>query len=409
MYSHPTRTALACLAISIATGTGAAGAQARVVPPTVEVLHSFSGGADGGFPTGGAIAMDPTGNIFGMTVGGGAGVSPGGMVYELSPPRLGFSNWTETALVDFHQTGVLSTALGYRPLTGIVRDTNGNLYGGTEYGGAHNSGTVFKIFANGSLSILRQIPASVGLEGGPPIMLATDPTGDVFGAAGQAIFKIAYPSLSYSVRFNFDTSGACIQGASSIIRDASGNLWGTSLFGSASISCNGAGVIYKIAPNQSAKIVASFPAGPGNVDNGVPNDVTPDGTGGVFGTTSGEGGDNGQVFRWTPSKGLVTLHIFNLADGYGPRAGLAKWTDGNYYGVNQYGGLAVASLPGQAGWGTIFKVTPTGALTVLYKFTGGVDGAVPTGTPVIFKGYLYGTTLYGGVYGKGTVFRFKLP
>jgi uncharacterized repeat protein (TIGR03803 family) len=101
---------------------------------------------------------------------------------------------------------------------------------------------------------------------------------------------------------------------------------------------------------------------------------------------------------------LTTLYSFETENGpAGPSGGLALSTDGNFYGTTQGGGDT------ESGAGTIFKVTPEGALTVLYAFcprTPCLDGATPVaGLIQATDGDFYGTTLSGGTNGEGTAFK----
>ncbi len=161
--------------------------------------------------------------------------------------------------------------------------------------------------------------------------------------------------------------------------------------------------------------------------------------GNLYGTTPYGGNNSGVVFRITPTGALSVIYNFDgTAHGSRPDSGLAMGTDGNFYGTTLYGG------PNNVG--TIFQVTPAGAITTLYKFTGGSDGAYPYAPPTlgpdgnfygvtqaataykitpsgIFKllgsipdrsfaplllgadGNFYGTTQHGGKLNLGTVFR----
>ena len=104
---------------------------------------------------------------------------------------------------------------------------------------------------------------------------------------------------------------------------------------------------------------------------------------------------------------FVTLHNFTGADGVNPTAGLVQATDGNFYGTTGYGGANCDPAAGLCG--TIFKMTPSGALTTLYNFcsqAGCVDGKGPLGGLVqATNGSLYGTTYAGGTNGAGVVFK----
>jgi uncharacterized repeat protein (TIGR03803 family) len=97
---------------------------------------------------------------------------------------------------------------------------------------------------------------------------------------------------------------------------------------------------------------------------------------------------------------LTTLHNFDRSDGARPYAVLVQGTDGNFYGTTAKGG--------DHDYGTIFVITPTGALTTLHSF-GGTDGASPSGGLVQgTDGSFYGSTGYGGSGLYGTVYRLSM-
>lgn len=121
-------------------------------------------------------------------------------------------------------------------------------------------------------------------------------------------------------------------------------------------------------------------------------------SGTLYGTTSQDGGSGkfGSVFKITPSGTLTVLHRFaGGADGADPQADLID-VNGILYGTTRNGGPQDD--------GTVFKITPSGTETVLYRFTGR-DGQLPLAGLTIVHGVLYGTTATGGAYGAGTVFR----
>src|ERR1700686_1668853 len=121
--------------------------------------------------------------------------------------------------------------------------------------------------------------------------------------------------------------------------------------------------------------------------------------GNLYGTTSGGGasGEDGTVFKITPSGTLTTVHSFDHADGSTPYAGLVQATNGNLYGTT-YGG-------GTPGSGTVFKITLNGTLTTLPSFDS-TDGYGPyAGLVQATNGSLYGTTEMRGAYTYGTLFK----
>jgi uncharacterized repeat protein (TIGR03803 family) len=114
----------------------------------------------------------------------------------------------------------------------------------------------------------------------------------------------------------------------------------------------------------------------------------------VSGGTSGEG----VIFKMTPSGTVTVLHNLNGApDGAQAYYGLLQATDGNFYGVAQAGGTF---------YGTVFKITPGGTYSVLHTFAGGAsDGATPSsGLIQASDGKLYGVTAAGGPTGGGTIY-----
>lgn len=159
---------------------------------------------------------------------------------------------------------------------------------------------------------------------------------------------------------------------------------------------------------QTFKSLFSFDG----TDGSNPYSPLVEGTDGYFYGTTCCGGANGvgTVFRISRAGVLTTMYDFcaqaSCSDGSGPySAGLVLATDGNFYGTTGGGGTNNR--------GTIFKITPAGALTTLYRFTGGADGWVPQGLTLGSDGHLYGMTQYGGYsgnsiclsYGCGTVFK----
>ena len=150
------------------------------------VLYSFAGGSDGEFPQAGVV-RDKQGNLYGTTLTGGGSSGCGGScgtVYKLAP------NGTETVLYRF--TG---GADGGNPLSVLVRDKDGNLYGTTPTAGS-TEGTVFEITAAGKYKLLYSFTG--GADGANPIGgVIRDGKGDLFGAAYQGgtngfgtVFKI---------------------------------------------------------------------------------------------------------------------------------------------------------------------------------------------------------------------------
>ena len=104
-------------------------------------LHTFNGGNDGRVVQSGLV-LDPAGNLYGTTDGGGT--NNGGTVFRLT--RNADGTWTESVLYSFCSLSNCSD--GMEPMAGLILDQAGNLYGTTRTGGPNNGGTVFKMTAN---------------------------------------------------------------------------------------------------------------------------------------------------------------------------------------------------------------------------------------------------------------------
>jgi uncharacterized repeat protein (TIGR03803 family) len=121
-------------------------------------------------------------------------------------------------------------------------------------------------------------------------------------------------------------------------------------------------------------------------------------TGAYYGTTtSGGSGGEGTIFRMTPGGAVTTVYNFSGTDGGVPFGGLIQATDGHLYGTSTTGGAG--------GNGTIFRMTLSGALTTLHSFSGS-DGSTPYGGLVQgTDGDFYGTTVYGGTNSYGVAYK----
>jgi uncharacterized repeat protein (TIGR03803 family) len=164
-----------------------------------------------------------------------------------------------------------------------------------------------------------------------------------------------------------------------------------------------------LAQAQTFTVIHKFTGSP---DGGFPNGgVIVDSKGNIYGTTS-EGGTGscdggcGTVYKFSPSGKETILYSFTGANGDGkyPQGELVRDSAGNLYGTTSGGGTSGTACDGY-GCGTVFKLNAAGQETVLYNFSGGVDGATPeAGVVRDSAGNLYGTTKLGGAYGWGTVF-----
>jgi len=177
-----------------------------------------------------------------------------------------------------------------------------------------------------------------------------------------------------------------------LVQGSDGNFYGTTSSG----GTKGLGTVFKITAEGSLTTLYSFDGVTGSRPWG---ELVEGFDGNFFGTTLDGGSHHaGTVFKMSPAGGLTTLYNFcskaNCYDGEGPFAGLILGTDGNFYGTTHLGG-----------GGTVFRITPQGALTTMHIFLG-PDGANPTGSLLqADDGNFYGTTHYGGDESYGTVFQ----
>ena len=176
-----------------------------------------------------------------------------------------------------------------------------------------------------------------------------------------------------------------------LIKDASGNFYGTTVEGGA----HGLGTVFKLAPDGTETALWSFTGADGSYPEGG---LIMDASGNLYGTTSSGGADgDGTVFEVALNGAETVLHSFTGGpDGKGPQAGLVMDNKGKLFGTTVFGGAN--------GDGTVFKVTPGGTETVLYSFAGKPDGYAPSGGLIRRNGNFYGTTAEGGTEGLGTVF-----
>ena len=222
---------------------------------------------------------------------------------------------------------------GANPEAGLIADPAGNLYGTTDSGGAPMScnitigcGTVFQLDLSGSLTVLHRF---AGSDGSRPLNWA------------------------------------------GLIADEAGNLYGTTSAGGDRTSCaaefiEGCGTVFQLTPSGVLTVLHSFTGGS---DGGDPTaGLIADAAGNLYGTTL-EGGTTGScnrpygcgtVFQLTPSGTLTVLHSFTGSDGASPEAGLLADAAGNLYGTTHSGGAGTSCVQG---CGTVFELTVPASLT----------------------------------------------
>jgi uncharacterized repeat protein (TIGR03803 family) len=375
---------------------------------TLTVLHSFDI-TDGAEPDA-PLVQATDGNLYGITHVGGTHLD--GTVFNIT---------TGGALTSLHSFAGTDGSL---PAAALVPATNGNLYGSTEEGGTAGNctnpagcGTIFKLTTGGALATIYNFCHKSDCADGeaPAAALLQAIDGDFYGttsaggAGGYGTVFTGHDTLTTLHSFAF-TDGAVPSGA--LIQASNGNFYGTTAQGGA----NGeGGTIFELAPGGKLTTLYSFCSQINCTDGNSPTSSLVEGTDGNFYGTASMGGAYGvgTVFKITPKGALTTLYNFcpkgfpNCPDGAIPTGGLVLATDGNFYGTTFNAG------GGQGGgYGTVFKVTPGGTLTTLYNFcsqAGCADGAAPyAGLLQATDGNFYGTTQQGGAHGDGEVFSLSV-
>lgn len=372
------------------------------------VLYRFPGPTDGAGPFGGALSYDSEDNLYGTTMYGGNGGSHGA-VFRLSPSEkeviYGFVGYPTD---------------GQYPYGGVIRDGAGNLYGTTNTGGNCNNGdegcgTVFKISAVGKETVLHNFGTSEDDGQGPSAGVIRDSAGNLYGTTTMGgaygagtIFQLD-PSGNETILHSFIAIIDGGQPKSGLLRDAVGNLYGTTFWGGGT-GCEGTGcgTVFKLDTSSNFTVLYTFTGG---TDGAHPvGNLIADSAGNLYGTTSGSEfpAYYGTVFKLTPDGALEVLYTFAGPpdDGGVPLGGPIRDDAGNLYGTTSQGG-GNGCL--EAGCGTVFKLDPAGKETILYRFSGTSDGSDPdSGLLRDAKGNLYGSCYTGGTYNHGTLFRLTL-
>jgi len=355
-----------------------------VLQPLPAIAQSFCGpttlvnfnGINGQYPAAGVI-FDGQGNMYGTTAQGGPSFTPFGSTSALSAglgtvwkysPGAGL-----TTLFAFSGTQTPANN-GYRPLTPLVMDAQGNLYGTTYYGGVDFTpdinghmgwGTIFKLSPAGQFTEVHQFS---GPEGANPVGMLIDGQANLFGTTWQG-----------------------------------GLNWNTTL------GDFGLGTVFESAADGtfSNPVLFSSGNGGGNISGGLATD----GLGNFYGTTY-EGGSQGRgsIFKYSAATGLTTLVDFTGANGMLPSAPPILDNQGNLYGTTYQGGAHFSPL--NSCCGTVWKYsTTTGVFTTLVSFDGdtvSADGMFPSGGVTMdSQGNLYGGTVMGGAFGDGILYEYS--
>lgn len=351
----------------------------------ITVLRQLNGSTDGQYPYG-ELIKGADGNFYGMNSSGGANTY--GTIFKISP------SGTYTVLKNFNLT-----ADGGNPRGHLVLAPDGNFYGITYSGGANGAGTIFKLTPGGTFTTIHSMNKTT--EGGNSYgSLTVGLDGNLYGITYSGgtftygtIFKCTTTgTLTVLRHLNGTTDGSNSQG--DLIQATDGNFYGMCYGGGA----NSNGTIFKITPTGTFTVLKALAS---SKDGGYPYGNLFQNTDGNFYGMTRSGGtlSAGTIFKMTPAGVYTVIHSFdNTTEGGTANGSLIRGTDGNLYGMTSTGG------PNK--WGTAFKVTTAGVVTVLASFDGSVSGNVPMESLVKGKdSAYYGTTSLGGAYNYGTIFK----
>jgi len=313
---------------------------------------------------------------------------------------------TFTRLFTFNYTD------GSWPAASLVQANDGGLYGTTRNGGpGTGSGTIFAISAFDEVKTIYSFGLDAGGEAIAPLVLGGD--GYLYGATSLGgantagtLFKISTGG-AFTVLYSFCQNGQpCNDGAGPVglMQVAGGDFYGVTQSGGPGYG----GTVFKFSGGVLTTLYTFCAQGsPGNCPDGATPwaGLVQASNGNFYGTTSLGGAHNdGTVFEITPQGALTTLYSFcsapNCTDGYMPLAGLVQAANGELYGTTDMGGTSND--------GTVFGITPDGVLTTLHSFCTAyecADGSGPRALTLGSDGNIYGTTGGGGANDGGTIYR----
>jgi uncharacterized repeat protein (TIGR03803 family) len=256
------------------------------------VLYSFTGGADGAYPLSG-LTQDAAGNFYGTTINGGS--AGFGVVFKLD--QMGH----ETVLHNF------SGSDGSYPYTGVTFDSAGNLYGTATQGGTRG-GVVYKLDPAGNYTALHDFTygsdggfpqGGVTLDSAGNLYGTTYSGGPPSGNYPGVVYKVDSAS-NFSVLYTFTGFADGGGSRSNMVFDSTGNLYGTTQYGGRGPCSNfGCGVVFELNPTGQQTVLYSFSGGSDGSEPGT--GLIRDATGNFYGTTSYGGvAGSGVVYKLTP-------------------------------------------------------------------------------------------------------------
>ncbi len=404
--------------------------QAQVFSQSTETtLHNFAGGNDGADPVADLLYVSASATVYGTTnKGGGSAVCTKGCgtVFSIQSDGSGY-------VVAYHFQGGEND--GANPQAGLVMDASGNLWGTTSNGGAHNLGTIFKLSSIGGGMFQKSFLYSFAgypSDGAHPLSkLVLDSSGNLYGTTfeGGAENKGTVFELEASgtevVLYSFTGRNGLLPRAG-VVFDANGNLWGTTSKGgmTATGAVSTQGTVFGLTEVEGVwgeSFLYSFrglPDGDGANPYGA---VTLDSAGDVFGTTKAGGagctfsaGGCGVVFELSATEGYSESLLYSFtgtADGAAPVDDLTLALDESgfayLFGTASEAGTVGGTCPA-TGCGTAFEVCSPGSScggandwseSTLFDFGGRNGGRTPLAGMVVFEPLSSGDSRQGPLYG----------
>ena len=291
---------------------------------------------------------------------------------------------------------------GLEPFATLLKRSDGTLFGTTFLGGTQNSsctagcGTVFSVSASGAVTLVHAFDETDGA--GPYDTLVAASDGNLYGTTiygsngGGTLFEISELG-SFSSLYTFSGQGEAGSAPfGGLLKGKPGLFYGTT-------TNSGGGSIFKFSAGALTTLYTGAIYPVGNLIHG--NDGSLYGTSESGGSTACNRAPNvgpsnvsgcGFIFKITPTGALTILYSFSGSDGSHPAGALVIGQDGDFYGTTSDGGNAACTR----GCGTVFRITEAGVLTTLHSFEG-TDGNNPYATLLQdHAGNFYGTTVYGG-------------
>jgi uncharacterized repeat protein (TIGR03803 family) len=354
-----------------------------------------------------ALLSDSAGNLYGTTRFSSTGCQCGA-VFKLTAESDGRGS--------YHVIHLFRGPDGATPVGSLILDSSGNLYGTTEYGGAHGNGTVFELSPSGSKwteKVLYSFGATSDDLKAPLAALTFDRSGNLYGTASSGgphvvqggVFELKPSGNRWEETVIYNFTGGHDGGVpmGNLVWDSAGNLYSTAFNG----GDTGSGVVFELSPSSGGSWTESvlYAFAGGEDGEGPQSGVVFDALGNLYGTTYFNSLESGAVFELTPSIGSWTLSLpytfcqkVGCEDGASPVAGLVIDSAGNLYGTTEQGGTD--------GDGVVFKLSQSGnqwTESVVHSFDG-THGGGPNAALILDKQILFGTTGFGGVNGNGVVF-----